>query len=104
MIEVRDGVDIADREIVALLALRFRFMDAAARIKQSRHQIRDEERKAAVLEHVRSHAEWAGAPTDLIVGLYDKLVEASIEYELQRFDGRSMVSVEDAGDGFNRDG
>ncbi|MFQ3665851.1 MAG: chorismate mutase, partial [Sphingomonadaceae bacterium] len=36
MAEVRLGVDAIDRALVALLAERFRFMDAAARIKQDR--------------------------------------------------------------------
>ena len=88
MVEVRAGVDALDSQIVALLAARFRFMSAAARIKQSRQEVRDEERKAAVLEHVRSEALNAGAPADLIVRLYDSLVEASIGYELERFDAR----------------
>jgi isochorismate pyruvate lyase len=88
MAEVRAGVDAVDRLIVELLATRFRLMDAAARIKPTRDKVRDEERKAAVLEHVRMEAERAGAPSDLIVGLYDGLVEASIAYELERFDAR----------------
>jgi isochorismate pyruvate lyase len=85
MADVRRGVDAIDEQIVALLAKRFRFMDAAARIKQARHEIRDEKRKAKVLEQVSAAAESAGAPGDLIVALYDNLVEASIAYELERF-------------------
>jgi isochorismate pyruvate lyase len=88
MTEVRAGVDALDEEIVALLARRFRFMDAAARIKPLRSQVRDEERKAAVIEHVRSAAASSGAPGDLIAGVYDRLIEDSIAYELERFDER----------------
>lgn len=88
MADVRAGVDQLDERIVELLASRFRFMDAAARIKQDRHEVRDEERKAAVLDHVRSAAIAAGAPAGLIVRIYDHLVEASIGYEFERFDSR----------------
>ena len=88
MAEVRAGVDALDRRIVALLAARFRFMDAAARIKPSRDKVRDEDRKSAVLDHVRAEANAARAPADVIVGVYDALVEASIAYELKRFDAR----------------
>jgi isochorismate pyruvate lyase len=88
MAEVRAGVDALDEQIVALLATRFRFMVAAARIKPERHQVRDDERKAAVLDHVRSAATTAAAPADLIVRLYDQLVESSIAYELDEFDAR----------------
>ncbi|HEX8839731.1 MAG TPA: chorismate mutase [Sphingomicrobium sp.] len=88
MAEVRAGVDELDRRIVALLSTRFRFMDAAARIKPTRDKVRDEERKAAVLDHVRAEARAVGAPAEVIVTVYDALVEASIGYELERFDAR----------------
>jgi isochorismate pyruvate lyase len=88
MAEVRAGVDALDEEIVTRLAKRFRFMAAAARIKPERSQVRDEERKAAVLDHVRSIATASEAPADLIARLYDQLVEASIQYEFEEFDAR----------------
>ena len=88
MSEVRAGVDALDEEIVTRLAKRFRFMAAAARIKPERSHVRDEERKAAVLDHVRSIAIASEAPADLIVRLYDQLVEASIQYEFEEFDAR----------------
>ena len=88
MAQVRSGVDAVDRQIVALLATRFRFMDAAARIKSHREEVRDEARKAAVLDHVRASAQAAGAPADAIADVYEQLVEASIRYELERFDRR----------------
>lgn len=86
MAQVRAGVDMLDEQIVTLLAKRFRFMDAAARIKQSRDQVRDEERKAAVLNNVRLKAESLRSPSREIAQVYDELVEASIAYELKRFD------------------
>ncbi len=87
MDEVRDGVDRLDREIVALLGERFRYMDAAARIKPDREAVRDEWRKADVLAKVEAVAASAGAPMQRIVLLYESLVEASIAYEFERFDG-----------------
>ena len=62
MAEVRAGVDALDERIVALLAVRTRFMDAAARIKERRDQVRDEPRKAAVIAHARAVAEREGMP------------------------------------------
>ena len=88
MKDVRAGVDAIDDEIARLLATRFRFMDAAARIKPERDQVRDEGRKAAVLEHVRQIAVEAGGPADLVVSVYENLVETSIGYELEQFDAR----------------
>ncbi|MCA1653707.1 MAG: chorismate mutase, partial [Sphingomonadales bacterium] len=44
MLEVRAGVNDVDRRLVALIARRFRYMDAAARIKADRDAVRDEAR------------------------------------------------------------
>ena len=89
MAEVRAGVDLVDHELVALLARRFAYMDAAARIKPVRGQVRDEERKAAVIANARAAAKAAGLPGAAIAALWEGLVEASIAYELAAFDRRS---------------
>ena len=88
MDEVRAGIDGIDEEIVRLLGVRFRFMDAAARIKLNRQDVRDEERKAAIIDHVARSAGAAGVPVELIVQLYDMLIEGSIAYEFDKFDAR----------------
>ena len=86
MAEVRAGVDLLDAELVALIGERFRYMDAAARIKPERAAVRDEARKAEVLAKVAAHAEAAGVPADVAAQLWERLVEASIAYEFERFD------------------
>lgn len=86
MADVRTGVDALDERIVALLATRTRFMDAAARIKQHRDQVRDEPRKAAVIAHARTVATREGMPPAIAEQVYETLVEASIAHELARFD------------------
>jgi isochorismate pyruvate lyase len=88
MADVRAGVDALDAQIVGLLGVRFRFMAAAARIKRNREDVRDEERKAAVIKNVLSHAANTGVPKDLIGALYEAIVEASIAYEFERYDER----------------
>lgn len=86
MIEVRAGVDATDRELVALLARRFGYMRAAARIKSERGAVRDEQRKAAVIAAARAEAERLGAPQQAIATLWNDLVEASIAYEFEEWD------------------
>ncbi len=86
MSEVRAGVDALDEQIVALLAARTRFMDAAARIKNERKAVRDEARKAAVIAHALDAAARTGAPPALVRNVYEALVESSIAYEFERFD------------------
>lgn len=88
MAEVRRGVDQVDGELIALLRRRFDYMDAAARIKPERGQVRDEARKAAVIANARAAAAAAGLPAEPIAELWERLVEASIAYELEAFDAR----------------
>lgn len=86
MAEVRAGVDDVDRRLMALLARRFGYMDAAARIKPERGEVRDEIRKAQVLANARAGARAAGIPEAPVAELWDRLVEASIAYEFGVFD------------------
>ncbi len=88
MAEVRAGIDRLDERIVSLIGERFRYMDAAARIKPARESVRDEARKAEVIANASRHAAAAGVPRRLVEDLYERLVEASIAYELERFDER----------------
>lgn len=88
MTEVRAGVDALDRELVALLARRFAYMDAAARIKPQRGHVRDEARKAQVIANARTEAVRFGVPEEAVGELWELLVEASIAYELAAFDRR----------------
>jgi isochorismate pyruvate lyase len=92
MSEVRQGVDLLDEEIVALLGERFRYMDAAARIKPRRELVRDEARKAEVIGNALARARSEGVPTNLIEALWEQLVESSIAYELDTFDQRQKGS------------
>ena len=86
MTEVRAGIDAIDRQIVELIARRFRFMDAAARIKPDRDAVRDEDRKAEVLAKVDKAAAEAGIDRSLMARIYEELIEGSIAYEFVEFD------------------
>ncbi len=88
MAEVRAGVDQLDAELVAMLRRRFDYMEAAARIKPERGHVRDEDRKAAVIDQAVAEAERLGLPADAIAAMWETLVEASIAYELAAFDRR----------------
>ncbi|PKP98224.1 MAG: chorismate mutase [Alphaproteobacteria bacterium HGW-Alphaproteobacteria-15] len=86
MIEVRAGVDALDRELVALLAIRFGYMRAAARVKDSRNAVRDEARKASVIAAAVAEGEARGLPGDVIADIWERLVEGSIAYEFAEWD------------------
>ncbi|MEL7685983.1 chorismate mutase [Citromicrobium bathyomarinum] len=82
MADVRVGVDTLDRELMRLIAVRFGYMRAAARIKPERGHVRDEARKAQVIANVRDDARAAGIPERELGEIWDALVEASIAYEM----------------------
>jgi isochorismate pyruvate lyase len=86
MTEVRAGVDAIDAKLVALLAVRFGYMDAAARIKTDRATVRDEARKTEVLANVARAATAAGLDPSRLTAVWDVLVEQSIAHELARWD------------------
>lgn len=86
MSEVRAGVDALDRELVALLARRFGYMRAAARIKPGRDAVRDEARKASVIAAAVAEAEAQAIPAEVIADIWERLVEGSIAYEFAEWD------------------
>ncbi|MFA7604304.1 MAG: chorismate mutase [Novosphingobium sp.] len=86
MPEVRAAIDALDADLVALLARRFAYMRAAARIKPSRDAVRDEARKAEVIANAAALAETAGVPREVIATLWEHLVEGSIAYEFGEWD------------------
>lgn len=86
MAEVRAGVDTIDQALVTLLAERFGYMEAAARIKPERGLVRDDARKAQVIDNAKAAAAARGIPVDPIGAIWEQLVEASIAYEFEVFD------------------
>jgi isochorismate pyruvate lyase len=86
MTEVRAGVDAVDKLLVVLLARRFGYMEAAARIKPDRAAVRDEARKAEVLANIRGHASEHGLPAERLAAVWETLVEQSIAHEFDVWD------------------
>ncbi len=86
MPDVRAQVDRIDSELIALMKHRFACMDAAARIKQDRMAVRDEARKAQVLENVKQLASGAGIPVPTMAAIWEMLIETSISYEFEKWD------------------
>lgn len=86
MADVRAAIDALDADLVRLLARRFAYMRAAARIKPQRGQVRDEARKAEVIANAAALAGELGLPDDVIADVWERLVEGSIAYELNAWD------------------
>jgi isochorismate pyruvate lyase len=86
MPEVRQGVDEVDRALVALLALRQRYMDAAARIKPDRASVRDEARVEQVVANVLAEARRRGLSEAIAEPVWRVLIERSIAHEFGAWD------------------
>ena len=86
MEELRGDIDQLDRVIVELLSIRQGYMDQAARIKQKRNQVRDEDRVEDVVAKVMAHANKVGAHPELVENLYRQMIEWCITYEMGVFD------------------
>ena len=95
--EVRAGVDALDRALVALLAERQRYMDAAARIKPDRSAVRDVARVEDVVAKVKAEAEQAGLSAAIAEPVWRILIERCIQHELEVWDRTRAPPEELAG-------
>lgn len=86
MIDVREGVDTLDRELVKLLVTRQGYMDAAARIKPSRDKVYDADRIEDVVAKVLRQAKQAGLSGDIAEPVWRELIRQCIAYELKVWD------------------
>ena len=86
MTDVRAGVDALDRELVALLARRQGYMDAAARIKSDRKTVRDDVRVEEVIRRIKKAARAVGLSESIAVPVWRVLVDRCIAYEFERWD------------------
>ena len=86
MAEVREGVDALDRALVALLAERQRYMDAAARIKPDRSVVHDDARIEDVVQKVLAAAGPAGLSPAIAEPVWRTLIDRCIAHEFETFD------------------
>lgn len=86
MAEVRYEVDRLDRLLVALIAERQSYMDAAARIKQDREAVRDPARIEDVVAKVLAHARETGLSPAIAEPVWRTMIEGCIAYEFTVWD------------------
>lgn len=82
MAELRTQIDLLDRKLVALLALRADYIDRAIALKPAETlPARIDARVAEVVSNVRQAAQAAGLDPDLAADLWRLLIEWSIARE-----------------------
>jgi isochorismate pyruvate lyase len=90
--EVRERIDALDRQIVALLAERGRYVKDAARFKRDAFQVSAPARQQQVLDKVRALAEAQGAYPEVVEAAYRALIAGFIAREQQDFNAMEDVS------------
>lgn len=88
MADVRYEIDRIDRLLVKILAERQSFMDAAARIKPHRNQVRDEARIEDVVAKVLAECPKHGLSPEIAEPVWRLLIECCIAYEFESYDAR----------------
>jgi isochorismate pyruvate lyase len=86
MQDVRENVDRLDRTLVALLAERLGYIEQAARIKQSRDAVRDEDRIEDVIAKVRAECRKVGFDEGIAERLWRAMMEDYIAHEFVKWD------------------
>jgi isochorismate pyruvate lyase len=86
MAHVRHEVDRLDQVLVALIAERQTFMDAAARIKGHRGLVRDETRVEDVMSKVAARAQIHGLSLSIAEPVWRTMMDRCIAYEMAAFD------------------
>ena len=96
--EARTRIDEINERVVELLAERQAIVDALCELKaDAGRTVRDPEREAELLAHVRSVADEAGLPPDLAETLFEEILAHSVERQRrQRADGAAGSSAEEA--------
>jgi isochorismate pyruvate lyase len=83
--DVRLGIDALDREVIALIGRRARYVEAAARFKTGEESVHSPERRKAVLEARRRWAYEEGLSPEVIEEVYETLVSYFVSRETDRW-------------------
>ena len=93
MTELRAAIDRLDARLVAMLALRQRYIERAAILKKTRDAVRDEARIEEVVLHVQDEGKRAGLSPAIAERVWHTLIEASIAHEYQAFDVKTGAGL-----------
>ena len=91
MTDLRSAIDALDAQLVAMLALRQRYIERAAVLKATRDAVRDEARIEEVVRHVIAEGRRAGLSPVIAERVWRTLIEASIAHEYDAFDAKGAA-------------
>ena len=83
--DIRNEIDRLDRQTIALLGKRFKYVKAAAKFKTSKTSVKAPERFKSMLEQRRKWAEQEKLNPNVIENIYRDLVNYFINEELENW-------------------
>ena len=86
MQEVREEIDLIDRELVLLLARRQKCIEMAAMVKNDKDLIVDNERIEEVIAKVTKFGHSCGLEKEISEPLWRKLIDLSIKHEFKELE------------------
>jgi len=86
MKEVREEIDLIDKELVLLLARRQKCIEMAAVVKNDENLIVDEKRIEEVLKKVTDFGRSCGLSSDISEPLWRELIRLSIQHEFKELE------------------
>tara|TARA_B100000959_G_scaffold245432_1_gene270048 strand:- start:98 stop:382 length:285 start_codon:yes stop_codon:yes gene_type:complete len=86
MKEVREEIDLIDRELVLLLARRQKCIEMAAMVKNDKDLIIDNERIEEVIAKVTDFGNSCGLEKEISEPLWRKLIDLSIQHEFKELE------------------
>tara|TARA_X000000368_G_C22935244_1_gene669572 strand:+ start:108 stop:398 length:291 start_codon:yes stop_codon:yes gene_type:complete len=92
MKEVREEIDLLDRELVLLLARRQKCIEMAAFVKKDKNLVVDKNRIDEVITKVSSFGKSCGLSEHFSVPLWKTLIDLSIEHEYQEIKKMNAIN------------
>ena len=80
---MRRGIDALDRELVAMIGRRSRYVRAAAAFKKDEAAVRAPERQRAMIEERRRWAEEEDLSPEVIEALFRRLISYFVDREME---------------------
>ena len=83
--DIRQAIDALDRETIALIGQRARYVEKAAEFKTGEQSVRAPERQRVMIAERRRWAEESELDPDVIEEIYRTLISHFVKREMQRW-------------------
>ncbi len=93
--DIRKHIDTLDSQLLELLAKRQYWVEQAGDIKQERDKVYDEARVNEILDKIKQEAKQKGISEDIVLPLWEKLLQLSVAHEFTHYDKKKSPTSKD---------